>query len=359
MDIIEKNSLIKLYAVNGIGSQSLIKLKRIYGSFQDAWQAGRDEWLKLLPELKSRVPGGTAESAGDYEEQLMKGYFDIVTIDDDDYPSMLKVIDQAPYVLFYRGRLEALQQLGLAVVGSRRASPYGRKVARELARDLAAEGVVVVSGLARGIDSEAHQGAVDGQGATVAVMGSGVDVVYPPENRRLYERIQEQGAIVSEFIPGRPPEAHHFPRRNRIISGLSHGVVIVEARQKSGALITADFALEQGRDVFAVPGPVSSETSRGTNNLIKQGAKLVSSVQDILEEYITPLPGRRLEEQQVLLMLDRYEEEILKYISYEATHMNDILTASSMNNGLASTLLIKLELYGLIKCLPGNYYVRL
>ncbi|MEQ8173518.1 MAG: DNA-processing protein DprA [Syntrophomonadaceae bacterium] len=359
MDIIEKNSLIKLYSINGIGSQALIKLKRTYGSFQNAWQAGRDEWLTLLPELKSRVIGEAAHFVEDYEERLMKGSFDVITIDDDDYPPMLKVIDQAPYVLFYRGRIDVLRQLCLAVVGSRRASPYGRKTARELARDLAEEGVVVVSGLARGIDSEAHQGAVDGGGATVAVMGSGVDVVYPPENRRLYEKIQEMGAIVSEFIPGSHPEAHNFPRRNRIISGLSRGVVVVEARQKSGALITADFALEQGRDVFAVPGPVSSETSRGTNNLIKQGAKLAGSVQDILEEYIAAPPGRRVAEQQALLMLDRYEEEILKYISYEATHMNDILTASSMNNGLASTLLIKLELYGLIKCLPGNYYVRL
>lgn len=359
MDIIEKNSLIRLYSVNGIGSQALIKLKRTYGNFYNAWQAGRDEWLTVLPELKYRAVERAAASAQDYQEQIMKGCFDIVTIDDDDYPPMLRAIEQAPYVLFYRGRLEALRQLCFAVVGSRRASPYGRKIARELARDLAAEGVVVVSGLARGIDSEAHQGAVDAGGATVAVMGSGVDVVYPTENRRLYEKIQEMGAIVSEFVPGSYPEAHHFPRRNRIISGLSRGVVVVEARQKSGALITADFALEQGRDVFAVPGPVSSETSRGTNNLIKQGAKLVSSAQDILEEYTIQPPGRRVEEQQALLMLDRYEEEILNYISYEATHMNDILANSSMGNGLASTLLIKLELYGLIKCLPGNYYVRL
>lgn len=359
MDINEKNSLIKLYSINGIGSQALIKLKKTYGSFQNAWQAGRNEWLTLLPELKNRAICETAAPGEDYEEQIMKGCFDVITIDDEAYPPMLRVIDQAPYVLFYRGCLEAMHQLSIAMVGSRRASPYGRKIARELARDLAEEGVAIISGLARGIDSEAHQGALDSEGVTVAVMGSGVDVVYPPENLRLYEKIQERGAVVSEFVPGSRPEAYHFPHRNRIISGLSRGVVVVEAKQKSGALITADFALEQGRDVFAVPGPVSSETSQGTNNLIKQGAKLTSSVQDILEEYIAPLSGRRIEQQQELLMLDRYEEEILKYISYEATHMNDILTASSMNNGLVSTLLLKLELYGLIKCLPGNYYVRL
>lgn len=359
MDIIEKTSLIKLYSIRGVGSQGLIKLKRTYGSFQGAWEAGRDEWLTLLPQLKIRGINEAVASIKDCEEKLMKGCYDVITLDDSDYPPMLKEIGQSPYVLFYRGRLEALQHLCLAIVGSRRASPYGRKIARELAQNLAAEGIVVVSGMARGIDSEAHQGAIDGNGETVAVLGCGVDVIYPPENRKLYEKIQEQGVIISEFVPGTPPEAYNFPRRNRIISGLSRGVVVVEARQKSGALITADFALEQGRDVFAIPGPVSSETSQGTNNLIKQGAKLASSVQDVLEEYILPLPCKRAEEQPALLMLDRYEEEILKYISYEATHMNDILTASSMNNGLTSTLLIKLELYGLIKCLPGNYYVRL
>lgn len=359
MDIIEKTSLIKLYSINGIGSQALHKLKRTFGSFQNALLAGRNEWLTILPELKRWDMESRSAPIDVYAEQIIRGCFDIITIEDDDYPPMLRVIGQAPFILFYRGCPEVLRQLCLAIVGSRKASAYGKKIARELARDLAAAGVVVVSGLARGIDSEAHQGAIDGSGATIAVLGSGIDVVYPPENHKLYEKILEQGAIVSEFLPGSHPEANNFPRRNRIISGLSSGVLVVEARQKSGALITADFALEQGRDVFAVPGPVSSESSKGTNNLIKQGAKLVSTAEDILEEYVAPSPGRRIEEQQTLLMLDRYEEEILKYIGYEATHMNDILTASSMNNGLASTLLLKLELYGLIKCLPGNYYVRL
>ncbi|MEN6351171.1 MAG: DNA-processing protein DprA [Syntrophomonas sp.] len=359
MDILEKTSLIKLYSINGIGSQALRKLKRTFGTFKNAWLAGRDEWLTILPELKRWDMESRSAPIDVYAEQISRGCFDIITIEDDDYPPMLRVISQAPFILFYRGRPEVLRQLCLAIVGSRKASAYGKKVAHDLARDLAAAGVVVVSGLARGIDSEAHQGAMDGSGTTIAVLGSGIDVVYPPENRKLYEKILEQGTIVSEFLPGSHPEANNFPRRNRIISGLSSGVLVVEARQKSGALITADFALEQGRDVFAVPGPVSSESSKGTNNLIKQGAKLVSSVEDILEEYVSPLPNSRIEEQQTLLMLDRSEEEILKYISYEATHMNDILTASSMNNGLASTLLLKLELYGLIKCLPGNYYVRL
>lgn len=359
MDIIEKTCLIKLYSIHGIGTQALQKLKRKYGSFQNAWQAGPNEWLTILPDLKR--PDLEVRPAGQYDfgEQIVQGHFDIITLEDDDYPPLLRVVGQAPYVLFYRGRPQVLQQLCLAIVGSRKASVYGKKVARELARELGAAQVVVVSGLARGIDSEAHQGALDGRGSTVAVLGSGIDVVYPPENRKLYDMIQEQGAIVSEFPPGTHPEASNFPRRNRIISGLCRGVVVVEARQKSGALITADFALEQGRDVFAVPGPVSSENSRGTNNLIKQGANLVSSVEDILEEYMLSLPGSCVQVQPELLMLDIYEEEILKYISYEATHINEIVTVSKINIGLASTLLLKLELYGLIKCLPGNYYVRL
>lgn len=361
MDILEKASLMCLYAVAGIGSKTLQKAKERFGSFTEAWCSGPEGWPKEFSnridreDFKAKRQGKILHY---YSEQLLNGLYNMVSLDEVDYPFRLRNIEQAPYVLFYQGRLDCLQGLSLAVVGARKASAYGRKTARLLSRQLAEEGAVIVSGLARGIDSEAHRGALDADGATVAVLGSGLDIVYPPENKRLLDSIRETGAVISEFLPGTGPEAGNFPRRNRIISGLSAGVIVVEARSRSGALITADFALEQGRDVFAIPGPVSSETSLGTNNLIKQGAKLVSSAFDILEEYMASPSEVSLTSQHESLVLDRNEEEILKYIGYEAIHFNDLLSLTRLDIGAASTALIKLELYGLIQSLPGKQYAR-
>lgn len=362
METIEKASLYHLYLLTGFSSKRLQVIKRHFGSFHSAWQAPAGDWLAVMPDhhivdavmdAKKRIDILAAA------EKMSQESWRMMTLDDESYPGLLRRIYQAPYILFYKGNPDIMNNLSIAVVGSRRATAYGRIIARQLARELSEAGVAVVSGMARGIDSEAHWGALEGAGYTAAVLGSGIDVVYPRENRTLYERICERGAVISEFCPGTPPEAANFPRRNRIISGLSKGVAVVEAKMKSGALITADFALEQGRDVFAVPGPVTSEFSAGTNHLIQQGAKLITCAGEVLEEYSAlPYPDLYSAERPSVPALDRNEQEILKYISYDPMHMDEIVISSGMEIGLLSTVLLGLELAGLIVSLPGNYYTR-
>lgn len=203
---------------------------------------------------------------------------------DKDYPVNLRYIYQPPSTIYLRGELLLEDNIAIAIVGSRKATDYGLRNAERLGFELASRGVTVVSGLARGIDTAAHKGALRARGRTIAVLGSGLDVIYPPENKKLAEAITQYGAVISEFTPDAPPTRYNFPQRNRIISGLALGVVIVEAAKRSGSLITADFALEQGREVFALPGEIGSFTSEGTHNLIKQGAKLVQSIDDIIDE---------------------------------------------------------------------------
>ncbi|NLV21896.1 MAG: DNA-protecting protein DprA, partial [Syntrophomonadaceae bacterium] len=194
---------------------------------------------------------------------MLKDYLDsgarLSCIEDEDYPLWLGKIHDPPYLLYYRGELSSLNELSIAIVGSRRASSYGKIQSFRLSRELAAKGITIVSGMARGIDTEAHKGALEAGGQTIAVLGSGLDVIYPPENKQLYNEISQQGAVITEFPPHTHPEPGNFPMRNRVIAGLSRGVLVVEAQQRSGALITVDFALEQGRDVFAVPGPINSK----------------------------------------------------------------------------------------------------
>ncbi len=216
---------------------------------------------------------------------IKKLNLNVLTRQDDEYPQNLKNILYPPIVLYVKGRLKPQDCNSIAIVGSRLASFYGLSCAEKLAGELANYGLTVVSGMARGIDTASHRGALKQNGRTIAVIGSGFNRIYPPENKGLCEEIAGSGAVISEFPIDTPPEKENFPRRNRIISGLSLGVVVVEAARNSGALITADFALEQGREVFALPGKVDSSTSFGTNELIKQGAKLVSCVDDIIEEF--------------------------------------------------------------------------
>jgi len=218
----------------------------------------------------------------------------ILHLQDKDYPENLKHIYQPPSTIYVRGELLPEDSIAVAIVGSRRATYYGLKNAQELGCKLASCGVTVVSGLARGIDTAAHKGALAAGGRTIAVLGSGLDVIYPPENKQLAEDITKSGAVISEFAPNTRPTRYNFPKRNRIISGLTLGVVIVEADKRSGSLITANFALGQGREVFALPGKIDSATSCGTHDLIKQGAKLVGSVEDIIEE-LEPLKAKALE----------------------------------------------------------------
>jgi DNA processing protein len=282
-----------------------------------------------------------------------------VTLADDAYPALLRHIIDPPLTLFYRGDLSLLSRPGLAIVGSRRASEYAVNVAALLARQLAPTGLTIVSGLALGVDSASHAAALDSGGTTIAVLGTGIDVIYPRANRRLFRRITEHGLIVTEFPPGSPPRPEHFPIRNRIISGLSHGTVIVEATSRSGSLITARMAAEQGREVFAVPGSIFSPGSEGPNRLIQYGAKLVHDAQDVLHELprevlalLQPSPLEATPPESPLA-------EVLATLSRdEGAHIDTVAARLGRTPSAVAESLLQLELDGWIRALPGARYVR-
>jgi len=276
-----------------------------------------------------------------------------------DYPKSLFEIPDPPPFLYVKGKLHS-SELSIAIVGSRRATSYGLMTTGRLAADLASHGVCVVSGMARGVDTAAHRGALQAGGRSVGVLGCGVDKVYPPENRQLFEEMASKGCLVSEFPLGTLPLAENFPRRNRIISGLSCGVLVVEAAEKSGSLITAQYALEHGRDVYAVPGNISFATSRGCNRLIKQGAKLVDCVEDILEE----LPNGALCRADAPLFqpaprsfaLTPKEAAIYELLARSPLHIDDIISQTELTAGEVSSMLLHLELKGAVTPLPGTHY---
>ncbi len=270
------------------------------------------------------------------------------------------MIFNPPFLLYLKGEVKKKDIDALAIVGTRRATTYGKLITRRLARALARKGVTIVSGLARGIDTAAHQGALEVGGRTIAVLGSGIDIIYPGENKKLAEEIAKRGAVVSEYSLGTQPNALHFPQRNRIISGLSKGVLVIEAPLKSGALITADFALEQGREVFAVPGNITSPNSQGTNRLIKEGAKLVECAEDILEEL--EFSYLKKEDKQVLdreiPSLFSEEREIFSLLKEEPVHIDSLISESNLAASRVGELLMKLQIKGLARELPGKLFVR-
>jgi DNA processing protein len=281
----------------------------------------------------------------------------IVTVFDGEYPENLRQIADPPPVLYVLGEITGSDGDAVAVVGSRAATAYGRFTAARLSRDMACRGITVVSGLARGIDSCAHGGALEAGGRTIAVLGSGMDRLYPPENRQMAEKIRRNGAVVTEFPFGCDPERWHFPLRNRIISGLSLGVVVVEAAARSGALITANMALEQNREVFAVPGNISSPKSAGPNGLIREGAKLVSTVEDILEEF-PHLAGREAAAARPLPPLSEEERALLSQLGSEPVGVDELIRLSRLPSSRLLSLLTALELKGLIGQYAGRRYIR-
>lgn len=295
-----------------------------------------------------------------------------ISTSDAEYPKNLKNIYDPPKVLYVNGRIEARDDLAVAIVGSRRASQYGLETSERLGYELGLRGVTVVSGMARGIDAAAHRGALRGGGRTIAVMGSGHGHIYPAEHKKLYGQIAASGAVVSEFEDDIKPLPYNFPRRNRIISGLSLGIVVVEAARNSGALITADFAAEQGREVFAVPGKVSSATSSGTNQLIKDGARLVETVDDILEELkiieIRPLESEakvkkgeaiaRKTQAYVYNSLTEDERKVYKMLSDEPVYIDAIGSVTGLAAAALSKVILSLQLKNLAKELPGKQFIR-
>ena len=315
--------------------------------------------LQTVPQAPARLLQGLlaidADQAAALRDPKVIDGPGVVTLADDDYPPMLKEIIDPPLALFHRGDISMLRQPLVAVVGSRRASPYGINASRALARDLASASVGVVSGLARGIDAAAHEATLSAGGRTVAVLGTGIDVVYPRSHRKLTDAIAERGLVVSEFAPGTPPLAQNFPIRNRVISGLSSGVVIVEATSRSGSLITARTAAEQGREVFAVPGSIFSRGTEGTHRLIQYGAKLVHDVNDILEE----LPGNLIANRHAVPALESPLREVLEVFTHEdATHIDAAASKLGRSVAQVSEAVLQLELDGFLRALPGSRYVR-
>ncbi len=346
--------------VPGVGSARFFKLLEEYGSMADAWQAS---YLELKPLIGEKTLLGLTETKKNWDpdEELEKVThlgLRIYSFQDQDYPPLLKKIPDPPPILYAKGKFEYGDDIAIAIVGTRTPSPNGAFTAQELASQLTRQGITIVSGMARGIDSEAHKGALESGGRTIAVLGCGVDIAYPPENEMLMDGIAEHGVVISEYPLGTTPFAKNFPARNRIISGLSLGVVVVEAAQDSGSLITAGFSLEQGREVFAVPGNIGSEVSKGPHKLIRQGAKLVENYQDILTELSIPLLSANEIETESFSPANELEQKVMTVMSREPLHIDQILRLSTLASAQVNSVLVQLELKGLVKRYPGQMYLR-
>jgi DNA processing protein len=341
------------------------QLLEAFGDAVGVFAAPPDELTRKAPLTPRQISRIAAAAAFDYSGDL-RTLRDIgarlVTVEDDAYPADLRHIPDPPTAIYVRGDLSPADHFAIAIVGSRRSSPYGQLVAHSLARELAARRITVVSGLAMGIDTAAHRGALEGGGRTIAVMACGIDLGYPAANRELKERIVAQGAVMSEFPLGAPALAARIPARNRLISGLALGTVVVEAHTESGSLITAHHALEQGREVFAVPGSVSSAQSKGTHRLIKDGAKLVESVEDILEEIDLSGMAQAVEASEPAVApgpsLAPEEARVLALLSLQQKYVDEVIQESGFGASQTNAVLMMLELKGLVRRLPGNLFLR-
>lgn len=283
------NYWIWLSQIEGLGPIKKLKLLEKFGTPEKIYKIPKKELLSVEG-ISGKVADSIIQSKDEelikkYEAYILKNDISLINITDENYPENLRNIYAPPITLYTKGDLNLLKTTGIAVVGCRLPSEYGKIVSRKLSEEIASKGFTIISGLASGIDSIAHKSALKSCGKTIAVLGSGIDIVYPSENRELYVEIAEKGLIISEYIVGTPPNAENFPQRNRIISALSDGVLVIEAKKKSGTMITTDYALEQGKELYVIPGNITSSTSEGTNNLIKEGAKMVTSINDILEDF--------------------------------------------------------------------------
>ena len=350
---------ISFSRIPGIGKVKVSQLLGYFNSLGDAWQAAPGELKKsgldsksvsLITSLRQRL------SPDDELDKLNKYRAKAIPYNSPDYPQRLKEIHDFPVLIYVRGNLLPEDDCCLAVVGTRRATTYGRQVAEEIVTDLAKNKITIISGLAKGIDTIAHHAALAAQGRTIAVFGCGLDIVYPSENARLAREIMEQGALISEYPLGTRPKADNFPRRNRIMSGMSLGVLVVEAGDRSGALITTEQALQQNREVFAIPGNIFSPASKGTNNLIQQGAKLVKNYVDVLEELNLAFVAQQLEMREVI-PTDAGEALLLKQLSFQPNHIDEICRHSGMPAAIVSSKLTMMELKGMVKQIGNMNYV--
>jgi DNA processing protein len=355
----DKQYWIGFNLVKGIGAVRLRALINHFGDVASAWKANPEQLRAagLGPKAIGRLMAVRTDV--DLEalwEKIAAQGIQILTSEDDAYPSRLKEIEQPPPILYVRGEWLAEDQFAVAIVGTRRITPYGRQVTEQLAAYLAASGVTIISGLARGVDALAHAAALDAGGRTAAVLGSGVDRIYPAENRALADRIISRGALLSDYPLGTAPESGNFPPRNRIISGLSAATVVIEAGETSGALITAEFAAEQGREVLAVPGSILAPQSRGTNRLIQNGAIPLLSPEDVLQALDLTQIGQQKAARKILPS-NAVESELMSALGSEPLHVDEIGSQTGMPVEKVSAALVMMELKGMVRQVGGMQYV--
>lgn len=355
----DKKYWIGFNLIKGIGAVRMQGLIAYFGDLESAWSAspvdlaGAGLGLKLIERVIAARERVDLDKV--WEKIEMQG-IKILTWQDEAYPQRLKEIDQPPPVLYVRGEYLPDDLFAVAIVGTRRVTSYGRQITEELSSFLAANGMTVISGLARGVDAIAHQSALKAGGRTIGILGSGVDKIYPPEHRGLAEQMMEQGAIISDYAPGTPPDASNFPPRNRIISGLSLAVVVIEAGETSGALITAEFAAEQGREVFAVPGSILAPQSKGTNKLIQNGAQPLLSVNDLMQALDVTRVGDQKAARKIM-PADATEAKLLGVLGSEPLHVDEIRNQSELPIEKVSAALALMELKGMVRQVGGMNYV--
>lgn len=361
MKIQQQKDWLRLHLTQGVGRVGIIKLIETYGDAKTALNNSRQDWHRDAGLKSLRIGSPPTEESKQFItawDTLIARQGQIISLWDDHYPSQLRTIHDPPALLYVCGTIP--DTIRIAIVGSRKATADGKRLANETAATLSNHGVTVVSGLARGIDTAAHSGAVAGQGSTIAVLGGGIDIIYPPENRDLFEKIMHQGAIISEYPPGTEPLPGHFPARNRIISGLSTGVFIAEATLASGSLITADFALEQGRDVYAAPGSVFSKYCQGNLQLLKQGAILTTEAEDILNFcHIDSYPkhtNQPARYDQTKLTVD--QNKVFDLLHATPLHLDQLAQECGLTAMEVSAIVLHLELEGLASSQPGGRYIR-
>ncbi|MDK2917375.1 MAG: processing protein [Candidatus Petromonas sp.] len=355
----EKDCYIWLNSIQGVGHKTIEKILNYFGALLPLWTSPNNEIYKI-PHLQKHIADKIIEHRDikfveNYKQKMKKKNVISIIKEEESYPISLRNTYDPPYILNLIGSITKKDQTALAIVGSRRATPYGKNIAYKFAKDLVKYGITVVSGMAYGIDSAAHKGALDGGGRTIAVLGCGVDICYPKSNYKLMKDIINNGAIVSEYPLGTQPTPGNFPQRNRIISGLSKAVLVVEAGLKSGSLITVDYALEQGKDVFAVPGNINSNFSKGTNKLIKEGAKPVTCIEDILEEFNI---SNKISDNNTDIELSDLEKKIFKVIEdKQPIHMDLIGAILHLNPSDINSIITILEIKGIIEQLPGKIII--
>lgn len=345
-----------------VGSKRFLSLVKHFGSPQKVLEAPQKE-LSKVEEIgqitAASIKNKTAWKEAERQVTIFgKSSWAWIGFFDPDYPARLKQISDPPPFLFVKGSLTDSDSLALALVGSRRSTDYGKNITYRITAQLVERGITIVSGLAFGIDSYAHTAALENGGRTMAVLGNGPDIVYPSENKSLANKIEQNGALITEFLFGTQPVAENFPKRNRIISGISLGVIVVEAPAKSGALLTAQCALEQNREVFAVPGNLGKKTSEGTNNLIRQGAKVVTCTEDILEEINILAPAKSNQRIENIPELPCDEKRIYQILSGEPIHIDKLASQTNLSVSQALSGLLNLELKGLVRQLSGKLFVR-